>query len=237
MHKGKSVLALIPARGGSKGLPGKNIRPLCGKPLISWSIAQGLESRIVDCVCVSTDSAEIAAIARTDGAEAPFLRPAELATDRSPTLPTAEHALDFYAALGRVFDYLILLQPTSPLRHPGDIDAILSKLIDQENRFDSIISIGEIAEHPSIVKRAQADALAPFCPDLPPTTRRQDNEPAYFPFCVGFAVKTQALRAEQTFYTKRCTFYEVRRYQNYDIDDLYDFLCVEAVMRHEWKLP
>lgn len=236
MYKAKSVIALIPARGGSKGLPGKNIRPMCGRPLIGWSILRGLESKIVDCVCVSTDSADIADVARREGADVPFLRPANLASDKSPTLPAVEHALDFYAALGRTFDYLILLEPTSPLRHPGDIDAMLTKLIDHEAEFDSLISIGEIAEHPSIVKRKEGDILVPYCPELTQTARRQDNPPAYFPYGVGYAVKTTSLRAEQTFYTKRGTFYEIRRYQNYEIDDLQDFVCVEAVMKSEWKL-
>jgi CMP-N-acetylneuraminic acid synthetase len=236
MYKGKSVIALIPARGGSKGLPGKNIRPICGKPLIAWSIQRGLESKIVDCVCVSTDSEEIAAVARMAGADVPFLRPASLAADKSPTLPAVEHALDFYATQGRRFDYIILLEPTSPLRHPGDIDAMMTKLIDNEDHFDSLISIGEIAEHPSIVKRKIGDTLVPFCPELTQTSRRQDNQPAYFPYGVGYAVKTETLRDERTFYTKRGTFYEIRRYQNYEIDDLQDFLCVEAIMKNEWKL-
>jgi CMP-N-acetylneuraminic acid synthetase len=236
MLQNKSVIALIPARGGSKGLPGKNVRLLCGKPLIVWSIQRALESKFIDCVCVTTDNEEIAKISREAGADVPFLRPDNLATDKSPTLPAVEHALDHYAAEGRDFDYLILLEPTSPLRHPGDIDAILTKLIDGADRFDSLISIGEISEHPSIVKCKDGDVLAPFCPELSQTTRRQDNQPAYFPYGVGYAVKTKVLREEQTFYTKRGTFYEIRRYQNYEIDDLQDFLCVEAVMKHEWKL-
>jgi CMP-N,N'-diacetyllegionaminic acid synthase len=236
MYKGKSVIALIPARGGSKGLPGKNIRPLCGKPLIAWSILRGLESSIVDCVCVTTDSEEIAVVARQAGAEVPFLRPTNLAADKSPTLPAVEHALDFYSAQGRDFDYLILLEPTSPLRHPGDIDAMLAKLIDHADNFDSLISIGEIAEHPSIIKRKDGDCLSPYCPELTQTTRRQDNPPAYFPYGVGYAVKTGSLREEQSFYTKRGTYYEIRRYQNYEIDDLQDFFCVEAIMKNEWKL-
>lgn len=236
MYKGKSIIALIPARGGSKGLPGKNIRPICGKPLIVWSIQRGLESEFVDCICVSTDSEEIAAVARAAGADAPFLRPGNLAGDKSPTLPVVEHALDFYAAQGRSFDYLILLEPTSPLRHPGDIDAMLTKLVDGKAEFDSLISIGEIAEHPSIVKRKEGETLVPYCLELTQTTRRQDNPPAYFPYGVGYAVKVSALRDEQTFYTKRGTFYEIRRYQNYEIDDLQDFLCVEAVMKNEWKI-
>lgn len=238
MYKGKSVIALIPARGGSKGLPGKNILPLCGRPLIGWTILRALESKLVDCVCVTTDSEEIAAVSRQAGADVPFLRPADLASDKAPTILAVDHALTFYEKKkGQAFDYLILLEPTSPLRHPGDIDAMLARLIDSAADFDSIISIGEIGEHPSIVKRKAGDRLVPYCPELTQTTRRQDNEPAYFPYGVGYAVRTDVLRRERTFYTERGTYYEIRRYQNYEIDDLQDFLCVEAVMKNEWKQP
>ncbi len=237
MYKNRTIIAVIPARGGSKGLPGKNIRPLCGRPLIEWTILRALESTLVDCVCVTTDSEQIATIARKAGAEVPFLRPGELASDTSPTLAAVEHALEFYArAQQREFDYLALLEPTSPLRHPGDIDAMLRKLIDGETDFDSITSIGEIAEHPAIVKRKLGDTLIPYCPDLPTASRRQDNDAAYFPYGVGYMVRVEALLRERTFYAKRGTYYEIRRYQNFEIDDLQDFLCVEAIMKHEWKV-
>lgn len=237
MYKKRTIIAVIPARGGSKGLPGKNIRPLCGRPLIEWTILRALESTLIDCVCVTTDSEEIATIARNAGAEVPFLRPPELASDTSPTLAAVDHTLDFYAGVQeREFDYISLLEPTSPLRHPGDIDAMLRKLIDSEADFDSIISIGEISEHPTIVKRKSGDTLVPYCPDLPIASRRQENDAAYFPYGVGYMVRVEALRRERTFYTKRGTYYEIRRYQNYEIDDLQDFLCVEAIMKNEWKM-
>jgi CMP-N,N'-diacetyllegionaminic acid synthase len=237
MYNGKSTIGLIPARGGSKGLPRKNVLPLCGRPLIGWSIMRALESQLLDCVCVTTDDAEIAQISRDAGAEVPFLRPAELATDMSPTLAAVEHALDFYAhERDRRFDYVALLEPTSPLRHPGDIDTMLSRLEDDADRFDSIVSIGEVSEHPSILKRKIGDRLEPYCPDLPQSTRRQDNAPAYFPYGVAYIVKTAALLAERTFYTTRTTGYAIRRYQNYEIDDIYDFRCVEQIMKHEWNM-
>jgi CMP-N-acetylneuraminic acid synthetase len=236
MYAGCSTIALIPARGGSKGLPFKNIRPLCGRPLIEWSIVRALESTHLDCVCVTTDSEEIAAVSRKARAEVPFLRPAILASDSSPTIEAVDHALNFYEEHGRSFDYLCLLEPTSPLRHPADIDNMLARLIDNSDRFDSIISVGEISEHPSIVKRRAGEMLAPFCPELRQTMRRQDNDAAYFPYGVAYIVKVSALKRERTFYTERSTYYEIRRYQNYEIDDLYDFLCVEAIMQHEWKL-
>lgn len=236
MIDGKSVLALIPARAGSKGLPGKNLRMLCGKPLIAWSIASALGSRHIDVTVVSTDGDEIARIAAEHGASTPFRRPSELAGDSASTLAVARHALEHYAAAGRRFDILVLLEPTSPLREDDDIDCMLEQLAKRWAEYDAVTSLGEVREHPSIMKRLRGAALAPYCAELAQTTRRQDNPPAYFPYGVAYVVKVETLLGEQTFYPRRSTYHLVKRYQTYEIDDLHDFLCVEAVMRHEWKL-
>lgn len=237
MIDGKKILALIPARGGSKGLPRKNIRSICGKPLIAWSVEKGLKSKYVDTVLVTTDSQEIADIAVIAGAHVPFLRPAELATDRSSTYDAIRHALTLLEEKeGKTFDYVVLLEPTSPLREDDDIDRMLMQLIGNAADFDSIISVGEVDEHPSVVSRLSGQNLEPFCPELQQTVRRQDNEPAYFPYGVAYIAKTDVLLAENTFYTKRCTYFKIKRYQNYEIDDIYGFLCVESIMKHEWRL-
>lgn len=233
----KKVIAVIPARGGSKGLPGKNIRPLCGKPLIVWSIETALKSRFIDEVAVSTDSQEIADIARKAGASVPFLRPAELATDNAPTIDAVEHVLNYFdTEKAQSFDYVVLLEPTSPLREDDDIDNMLLKLHEGVELFDSIVSLGEVGEHPAILKKLSGETIEPFCPELQMTTRRQDNQPAFFPYGVAYIVKTKSLMSERTFYTQRCTYYLVKRYQNYEIDDIYDFLAVENVMQYEWNL-
>jgi len=237
MIQGQSVLAVIPARGGSKGLPGKNIREICGKPLIAWSIEKAKKSRYLDMVLVTTDSQEIAAIARKFGAHVPFLRPAELASDKASTYDAIRHALTFLKDReGKDFDYIVLLEPTSPLREDDDIDRMLEQIVSTENEFDSIISVGEVDEHPSIVKRLTGHRLEPFCPELLQTTRRQDNEPAYFPYGVAYIAKTQVLLEENTFYTKRCTYFKIKHYQNFEIDDIYGFLCAESIMKYEWRL-
>lgn len=237
MIDGKKVIALIPARGGSKGLPGKNIRSMCGKPLIAWTIEKAKLSKYLDMILVTTDCQEIAAIAKRYGACVPFLRPDELATDRSSTYDALHHALEHLRlAEDQNFDFVVLLEPTSPLREDTDIDRMLEHLSRMSAEFDSIISIGEVNEHPSIVRRVRDNNLEPFWQELKQTTRRQDNEPAYFPYGVAYIAKTNILLAEKTFYTRRCTYFKIKRYQNYEIDDFYSFLCAETVMRHEWKL-
>lgn len=237
MINGRTVLAIIPARGGSKGLPGKNIRTLCGKPLIAWTIGKAKKSNYLDVVLVTTDSPEIADVASCHGAAVPFLRPAHLASDYASTYDVIRHALAHYRdAERREFDYTVLLEPTSPLREDDDIDRMLGVLDARADEFDAIVSVGEVTEHPSIMKRLVGDRMEPFCPELAQTTRRQDNAPAYFPFGVAYIAKTRALLEENTFYTRRCTYFPIKRYQNYEIDDIYNFLCVENVMKHEWRL-
>ena len=237
MINGKSVIGIVPARAGSKKLPRKNIAPLCGKPLIAWSIEAGLRSRYIDLVIVSTDSKTIAGIAEKYGGSVPFIRPAELATDKTPTIDVVIHALEYLNnQRNQRFDYTVLLEPTSPLREDNDIDRMLEQIISGEQDFDSIISVGEVSEHPSIMKRLVGPRLEPFCDELVQTTRRQDTEPAYFPYGVAYIAKTKALLAENTFYTARCTYFPIKRYQNYEIDDIYDFLCTESIMKQEWGL-
>jgi CMP-N-acetylneuraminic acid synthetase len=234
MIKQRNVIGIIPARGGSKGLPGKNIRLLCGKPLIQWTIEKALRSAYLDVVVVTTDSQVVAEVAKQAGAQVPFLRPAELASDTASSYDAIRHALEYYAP--RHFYYTVLLEPTSPLREDDDIDCVLKALDDELENFDSIVTIGQVHEHPSIVKKLCGKAVLPFVENLPLVSRRQDQKLAFFPYGVAYAVKTDVLLTENTFYTKRCMGFPIQRYQNYEIDDLQDFLCVEAVMRHQWGL-
>lgn len=237
MINGKTVLAIIPARGGSKGLPGKNIKMLCGKPLIAWSIEAGLASQYVDEVLVTTDSEEIAGIALKFGASAPFIRPAELASDIATSFDAIKHAIDFYEKeLNKTFDFIVLLEPTSPLREKNDVDEMLKKLVAIDDEFDAIVSLGEVHEHPSIMKKTIGNKIQPYSKDLTTATRRQDNETAYFPFGVAYIVKTRTLIKEKTFYPARTTYKFIKRYQCYEIDDIYDFLAIENIMKHEWKI-
>ena len=233
MYNHKTFIAIIPARGGSKGLPGKNIKELCGKPLIAWTIESALQSKYIDEVMVTTDSLEIAEIAKQYGATVPFLRPVELATDTASSFDVVKHTIDFYSSkLHKEFDYIVLLEPTSPLREIDDLDNMIEKIILIEKDFDSIISIGEVHEHPSIMKKINTDYIVPFCNELSLTSRRQDNEVAYFPYGVAYIVKTKSLFEEKTFYTNRNTYYKIKRHQCYEIDDMYDFLAIENIKKY-----
>jgi N-acylneuraminate cytidylyltransferase len=156
MIKGKSVLALIPARGGSKGVPGKNIRPAGGKPLIAWTIEASRASRYVDRTILSSDDPAIAAVAMQFGCEVPFMRPAELATDKADSMGVVRHAL---TALSERYDCMVLLQPTSPLRAASDIDAALELYVD--SGASTCVSVCEPDKHPYWMLKMDADGSAP----------------------------------------------------------------------------
>jgi len=234
MYKGKNILGLIPARGGSKGLPKKNIKPLLGKPLIAWTIEQALASKYLDRVVVSTDDKEIAEISKKYGVEIPFIRPKELARDDSTTSDVILHALKWFKDAEEKYDYLALLEPSSPLREKNDIDNGIMKLIDNENRADSLVSVGEIAlEHPFISKRiSEKGYVKPFY-EVPNNKigRRQDLSKAYFPYGVLYLSKVSAIKKYKTFYQKKTMPMFIKRWQNYEIDDMWDFVCIETILR------
>ena len=144
-----SVLAIIPARGGSKGVPRKNIYPVCGIPLLVYSIKHALEAKAVNRVLVTTDDEEIRQIAIKAGAEAPFLRPSELAADNSPDHPVFAHALDYLESSGGYIpDIIVHLRPTSPIRPLGLIDECISMLKAAGNELDSVVTVSEVNRHP-----------------------------------------------------------------------------------------
>lgn len=176
-HQSK-MLAVIPARGGSKGVVRKNIRSICGKPLIAYTIETALAARhLLHRSIVSTDDQEIKAIACEYGAEVPFLRPPELAGDRVPTLPVLQHAVRFVEKEeGVTLDWVLLLQPTAPLRIIEDIEASVE--LAHANNCDSVISVVQVfAEHPILMKRIENNRLLPYCIEEKEGTRRQDYQP------------------------------------------------------------
>ncbi|MFV0463464.1 MAG: cytidylyltransferase domain-containing protein [Nostocoides sp.] len=163
-------LCLVPARGGSKGIPRKNLITVAGRPLVTWTIEQALSAHTDLDVVVSTDDAEIAEVSRSAGADVPFLRPAELALDTTATEPVIEHTLDQLEALGRSYDAVILLQATSPLRLPGTIDRALAQFRDEG--ADSLV--GVVPQAPFIWSLGEPPTAAY---DVASRPRRQDLTP------------------------------------------------------------
>ncbi len=230
MIDGKRVLALVPARGGSKGLLGKNLRPLLGKPLVGWSVEQGRACLEVDDVVVSTDDAAIAEAARIFGAEVPFLRPLELATDTATTMDAVHHALDSLETAGRSYDILVLLEPTSPLREPTDISGALAKLIAIPDA-ESVVGVARVeGMHPSFMYRLNGDWLQPYGGEQPTGLRRQELEPLYFLEGSVYVSYVAALRARHGFYHERAVPWMMPRYKSLEIDELSDFIAAEALL-------
>ena len=149
MIEDKTVLGIIPARSGSKGLPKKNILPLAGKPLIAWSIEAAKKSKNIDQFIVSTDSDKIAEVAKSYKCQVPFKRPKNLALDNTTSFDVIEHAIHHFQKNSINFDYVILLEPTSPIRTSEDIDKAISILHNKRDLADSIVGVSKVeATHP-----------------------------------------------------------------------------------------
>jgi CMP-N,N'-diacetyllegionaminic acid synthase len=230
MIEGKRVLAIVPARKGSKGLPLKNIRPLAGKPLLAWPIAAARASAHVDRVIISTDDQGFADLAVEHGADAPFLRPAELASDTAPSIGFILHAVETLAEAGDVYDYVVLLEPTSPLTEGSDVDAALEQLVAAD--ADAIVGVSRLeANHPAFAVRKAGDgAITPYAAasfgEMP---RRQDIEPLFVLDGTLYASTVAALKRERGFCHARTLGYETARHKAHEVDDLVDFICIEAI--------
>jgi CMP-N-acetylneuraminic acid synthetase len=174
-----TVLGLVPARGGSKGVPGKNVRALAGHTLLEYTARAAQDSGVIDRLMLSTDAPDIADAGRRAGLEVPFMRPAALAADDTPMLPVIQHALAETAKHGWSPDVIVLLQPTSPLRRPDHIRDAVTML--RETTADSVVTVVEVPRHlsPDYVMRIEEGRLRPFLPDGAAVTRRQDARPAY----------------------------------------------------------
>jgi CMP-N,N'-diacetyllegionaminic acid synthase len=174
------VLAIVPARGGSKRLPRKNVLPLAGRPLIDWSIRAALDSGVCVDVLVSTDDAEIADVARRSGALVPWLRPTELSHDTAATVPVLAHALAWYEQQHGAVDTVLLLQPTSPFRTAVSVRAACAKFASQAGQpLHPVVSVGPIANHPAWTFYLHDDAMEPCLGWEQVSMRSQDLPPAY----------------------------------------------------------
>jgi N-acylneuraminate cytidylyltransferase len=230
------VLAVVPARGGSKGLPGKNVRPLAGLPLIAHSLRAADAMRTVTRCIVSTDDPEIARVARQHGGDVPWLRPAELATDATPMAPVLRHAL---AAAeqeeGRTYDALVLLDPTSPARLPAEVDAAVEQLW-RATGLDGVVSVSEPSFNPVWVgvrpSAADPEVLERYFPEGVGVTRRQDTD-RYLRINGAFYVWTSAFvrRLESSWFDEgRHGMVEIPERRAFAIDYLEEFEDLEAAI-------
>jgi CMP-N,N'-diacetyllegionaminic acid synthase len=218
------ILGLIPARGSSKGIPGKNIKLLGGKPLIQYTIEAGLKSQAIDRLIVSTDSPEIAKVAKACGSEVPFLRPGDLAADKSPTLGVIIHALEFFMKTGVEFDAVCLLQPTSPFRSPEDIENAIRTFI--KNETDSLISVIPVPHQYNphwVFEPAENGKLQIATGEKEIITRRQELPPAYIRNGSIYLTKTEVILNKKSLYGDSISYYEMSTEKHVNLDTLKDW--------------
>ena len=228
------VLGIVPARGGSKGVPDKNLRPLAGRTLLDYAGAAARESGAVDRIVLSTDSEAIAAAGRAAGLEVPFLRPESLAQDDTPMLPVIVHALDALKQSGWVPDYVALLQPTSPLRQARHVQEALRRL--RESGADSVVTVVELPRHlsPDYVMKIEDGLLRPFLPDGARVTRRQDARPAYAREGTVYAFRRDTIDRFGTIYGERCVPLLIDAEDSLSIDSPEDWATAERILEARW---
>ena len=225
MYTNKTFLAIIPARGGSKRLPRKNVLDLCGKPLIAYTIEAALKSKYIDKVIVSSDDEEILNISSNFGADI-IKRPIDLANDTATTFDTIKHTIDNFEK----YDYIVLLQPTSPLRNEKHIDEAIQLL--EEKNADSIISVCEMDHSPLWSNTLPKDGnMSNFLKDEILNKRSQDLEKYYRLNGAVYICKTDKLLENKSFFLKDNIFaYIMDRKSSIDIDEEIDFLFAERVL-------
>jgi N-acylneuraminate cytidylyltransferase/CMP-N,N'-diacetyllegionaminic acid synthase len=232
-ESGRKVVAVIPARGGSKGLPGKNTRLLAGKPLIAWTIEAALGARSIGRVILSTDSEEIAAVGRSYGADVPFMRPSELAQDNSLAIDAYIYTVDRLNADAvkdrsdfPAIDELVVLLPTAPLRESADIDNAVE--LFHEKNADSVISYYP-APHPLQWHRYidEKGVICSFFADGNRLANRQEEKEAYLPNGAIYVFKYSVLKERKAYYTDRTYPYLMPASRSVDVDTLDDFQLAE----------
>ena len=222
-------LAIIPARSGSKGLPDKNIRPLLGKPLISYTIDAALRSGVFDTVMVSTDSEKYAEIAKGCGAEVPFLRSAEASSDTASSWDVIAEVLDMYRAREVEFDTFMLLQPTSPLRTAENIMEAYEEMANKN--ANTIVSLCEV-DHSPLLCNVLPDSLSMegFIKAESKGKRRQEMETYYRLNGAIYLTKVDFFEKNHDIYRSQCYAYIMSKHDSIDIDDEFDFNIAEAIL-------
>jgi N-acylneuraminate cytidylyltransferase len=215
---GKQVLAVITARGGSKGVPRKNLRPVGGRPLLAWTIEQARAVPELDRIVVSSDDDDILAVARAWGAETPFVRPSQLAADATPGVEPVLHAIDALPG----YDYVVLLQPTSPLRQAADIAGCLRHA--HALQAPACVSVARAEQSPYWMFRlGDASRLRPVLADQPVPPRRQELPPVYLINGAVYVAEVEWLRTHRTFVAPETVGYVMPTERSLDLDTEEDF--------------
>ena len=230
-----SCLAVIPARGGSKGVPQKNIRSVCGKPLIAYTIETARTvGHLFHRIIVSTDNEEIAHIARECGAEVPFMRPAELADDSTPMVPVLQHAAEHVEQKDGIrLDWILLLQPTDPFRSVEDIENALA--LAEEGECDSVISVVQVfSVHPVLMKKIEKNRLLSYCIEEKEGTRRQDYDPpAYMRNGAIYLTRRDVLMEQNSIWGNVIRPYIMPPERSVGVDSELDLKLVEILMQEK----
>jgi CMP-N,N'-diacetyllegionaminic acid synthase len=225
------VLGLITARGGSKGLPRKNVLPVGGKPLVAWTVEVALASRSLGHVVLSSDDDEIITAAKSAGCDVPFRRPAHLAGDMSSSIDVVLHALDHLPT----FDYVVLLQPTSPLRKSEDIDSAFTLLL--ETGAPSCVSVTKVEHSPYHMYRLMnGNRLQNILPPAEAGVRRQDLPTIFALNGAIYIAKIEWLRNTRSFLSKETVAYQMPRERSIDIDTYEDFIKFRSIVKRQQKL-
>lgn len=226
-----SILGIITARGGSKGLPRKNVLPFVGKPLIFWTIEAAHQARTLERVILSTDDPEIMDVAVKAGCEVPFVRPAALAEDESDHFAVLVHAIE---KLEQSFDYVVLLQPTSPLRSAEDIDRCIEFCLKE--KAPAGISVCESEVSPYLTYRLDPDSrMSHILSESAPDLRRQSMPKTYHPNGAVYVANTRWFLKHRMFITDETVAYLMPRERSFDIDTELDFRIAEYVARSLWN--
>ena len=231
------VLGIVPARGGSKGVPRKNIRHLHGKPLLAYTAEAALESSRLSRVILSTEDDEIAEVGRSCGLEVPFMRPQELAMDSSPTLPVVKHAVAALEALGETFDAVCLLQPSSPLRRSVDIDSSIELL--QRTGADSVVSVRPVPHEYNpkwVYWQGENGELSISTGDRDPVTRRQDLPTAFHRDGSIYVTRTEVIVDRESLYGDSVVAYNMPPECSVNIDTEEDWLKAERMTADQTTL-
>ncbi len=225
------VLGLIPARGGSKGVPRKNVRPLGGRPLLEYTADAARSARRLAEVVLSTEDDEIAQIGRGCGLDVPFLRPPELAQDETPMLPVVIHALQWLEEHGRCFDAVCLLQPTNPLRRPEDIDACIALL--EEQRADAVVTVLPVPLEYNphwVYFRCENGCIHLATGEMAPIARRQDLPPAFHREGSVYVVRRDIVLGQNSLYGRFLVGHPVDGSRSVNLDTPEDWSRAEALL-------